>query len=200
MARGSGVGFFRAKGVRRSAEPKAAVDVENLSGDEAGAGGKEQDGFGYIGGGAVAPHGRFRGKALGIGSGSSNFIRNISIRKIIDEARSDAVDADLRGEGLGHGAREHVEGGFGGAVVRVAGPGVGRAKRADVDDAAVGGAQVGQGLAGSEEGASGVGFKDCIPLSKGHLLEGDGLEDGCVVNKDIEAGEAGDGGGDGGTD
>lgn len=110
-------------------EAEAAVYGEDLAGDEVGAGGEEEDGLGYIAGGAVALERRAGGEVAG-------FFRLLLVQ--IDPARRDAVYADLRRERLGHGLRQRMERGLGGAIVGVGGPGAVSAEGADVDDAAVG--------------------------------------------------------------
>ena len=44
--------------------------------------------------------------------------------------------------------------------MRVAGPGMSGSERAQVDDAALSGAQVGKSFAGDQEGTAGVGVED----------------------------------------
>ncbi len=88
--------------------------------------------------------------------------------------------------------------GFGGAVVRVAGPRVNASKGTDVDDAAVNGAEMRQSFAGNEKRTAGVGFEDCVPLRESEAFERGRLEDGGVVDEDIDAVVEGYGCGDGG--
>ena len=54
-----------------------------------------------------------------------------------DHARGDAVHADLRCPGLGHGLAQHVQRGLAGAVVRMGGPRMHTAQRANVHNAAM---------------------------------------------------------------
>ena len=87
-----------------------------------------------------------------------------------DPAGSDAIHADFGREGLGHGFGEHVQGGLGSAVVGVAGPGMEAAERANVDDAAVRGAQMRQSLAGHEKRAAGIGLERLRPIARAQRL------------------------------
>ena len=171
-------------------QAESAVDGENLAGDEMGADGEEEDGGGDIVGRAVAAHGGTAGKVLEL----------VGDLAVDDHAGSDAVHADFRSPGFRHGAGEHVQGGLGGAVVGVGGPGMESAEGADVDDAAAGGFQIRvSGLSG-EEGGAGVGFEHGVPLFDGDGFEGSGFEAAGIVDEDVEAGEAGGGGLDGGAD
>ncbi len=171
-------------------EAEAAVDGEDLAGDEVGAGGEEEDGIGDVGGGAVALHRSAAGEVLKLGIDFA----------VDDHAGGDAVDADLGRPGFGHGAREHVEGSFGGAVMGVRGPGVEAAQRSYINDAAVSGFEMRVSSLGGEEGRAGVGVEHGVPLLDGEALEGGGFVAAGVVDEDVEAGEAGDGGVDGGAD
>ncbi len=186
-------GFAQAQNDSRvRLEAEAAVDGEELAGDEVGGGGEEGDGGGDVRGGSVAAHGGFFGEVL---------VGGVDLA-LHDHAGGDAVDADLGGPGLGHGLREHVKGGLGGAVVAVGGPGVDAAERADVDDAAVDAAEVREGGLGDEEGCAGVGGEHVVPLPDGEVFEGLGLEEAGVVDEDVNAvvevfGDGGDGFGGG---
>ena len=139
--------------------------------------GEERDGCGDVGGAAVAAHGGFVGEVL---------VGGVDLA-LHDHAGSDAVDTDLGRPGFGHGLREHVERGLGGAVVAVGGPGMNAAERADVDDATVGGAQVGQSGLGGEEGRAGVSCEHVVPLEGRDLFERDGFEGAGVVDEDVDA-------------
>ncbi len=171
-----------------SGEPQASVNGKGLAGDEVRAGGKEEDGLGNVVGVAVAAHGRFGCKAGGLRAIGGAARRSAGlIGRIIhfNPAGSDAVHVDFGREGLGHGLREHVQRGLGRTVVGVPGPCVQTAKRTDVDDAAAGGAQMRQSLAGDEERAAGVGLEDSVPLLEGQALEGRGGKDSGVVDEDV---------------
>src|SRR5580704_3778136 len=171
-------------------EAEAAVDGENLAGDEMWAGGEEEDGGGDIVGRAIALH---RGAA-------GEMLELFGDLAVDDHAGGDAVHADFRGPGFGHGAGEHVQGGFGGAVVGVGGPGMESTEGADVDDAAMGGFQIRVSGLGGEERGAGVGFEHGVPLFDGDGFKGSGFVAAGVVDEDVEAGEAGGGGFDGGAD
>jgi Protein of unknown function (DUF4232) len=174
---------------RPKSEAEAAVDAENLAGDEVRAGSEEKNRRGHVGGSTIALHRGAAGEVL-------VFFGHLAVD---DHAGSDAVDTDFRGKGFGHGLGEHVQSGFGGAVVGVGGPGMETAERADVDDAAACGFEIGIGGLGGEEGAAGVGFEHGVPLFDGDVLEGGGFVAAGVVDEDIEAGEAVGGGFDGGA-
>ena len=74
------------------------------------------------------------------------------------------------------------------------------AEGADVDDAAVGGFQIRvRGLSG-EKGSAGVGFEHGVPLLDGEGFEGGGFVAAGVVDEDVETGETGGGGFNGGAD
>ncbi len=168
---------------------EAAVDGENLAGNEVGGGSEEQDGLGDIVGGAVALH-RCAPREL------------LELRvdfAVDDHAGGDAVDADFRSPGFGHGAGEHVEGGFRGAVVGMGGPGMEAAERADVDDASVGGFEVRVRGLGDEERGAGIGFKHPVPLLDGDAFEGGGFEVAGIVDEDVETAELDGDGFDGGA-
>ncbi len=79
----------------------------------------------------------------------------------------------------------------------VRGPGLDSAQRPDVDDAAVDGAQVRESLAGNEEGTAGVGLEDLVPGGDGELVERGRIEDGGVVDDEVEPAVEGCRGGDG---
>ena len=91
-------------------EAEAAVDGEDLAGDEVGACGEEEGGGGDVVDGSVALH---------RGLGGEMLVASADLTGGDDHAGRDAVDADLGRPGLGHGLREHVQRGLGGAVVRV---------------------------------------------------------------------------------
>src|SRR5215469_17291505 len=129
-------------------EAEAAVDSEDLAGDEVRAGGKEKDSGRDVVDSAVAPHRCLFGEVL---------VADADLTGSDDHAGSDAVDADVRRPCLGHGLREHVQRGLRGAVVSVGGPGMNAAERADIDDATAGAFEVLVGIPGHEEGSTGVG-------------------------------------------
>lgn len=82
----------------------------------------------------------------------------------------------------------------------VGGPGVEAAERSYINDAAASGFEMGvSGLSGEERGA-GVGLEHGVPLLDGEGFEGGRFEAAGVVDEDVEAGESGDGGIDGGAD
>ena len=177
---GRGVGDAELVGSASAAlEAEAAVDSEELAGDEVWAGGEKDCGGGHVFGGAVALHGRFVCEML---VGWADFTLN-------DHAGGDAVDTDFRGPCLGHGLGEHVEGGLRGTVVGVGGPGVGSAEGAEIEDAALGGAEVREAGAGHEEGSAGVGGEHGVPLGGGDVFEGERGEDAGVVDEEVETSE-----------
>lgn len=81
--------------------------------------------------------------------------------------------------------------------MRVAGPCVDATERADVDDAAVHGTEIGQRFARGEKGTASVGFEDGVPLRQGEGFERGRFEDGCVVDEDVDAVVEGCGSSDG---
>src|SRR5580658_1630399 len=161
-------------------ESEAAVDCEDLAGDEVRAGGEEEDGGGDVVDGAVALHWSLLRKVL---------IACADVTGGDDHAGGDAVDADLRRPGLGHGLRKHVQRSLGRAVVRVGGPRMDAAERADVDDAAAAALQMRIGVPGHEERAAGVGGEHLIPLLELDALERFGFEAAGVVDEDVETAE-----------
>jgi hypothetical protein len=168
-------------------EAEAAVYGQELAGDEVGGGGEEDGCGGDVVGCAVALHGCFAGELL------VGFV-DLALH---DHSGSDGVDADLGCPGLRHGLREHVQGGLRGAVVGVGGPGMQPAQRADVDDAAGGGAQVRMGSLGHEEGSTGVGGEHRVPLLDGDVFEDFGLEAAGVVDEEVDTAKLFGDGGDG---
>src|SRR5580704_3549416 len=105
---------------------KASVDGEDLAGDVIGRGEKEDHGPGDLVGGSGT---------LG-GSGGDQALDALVIFAEGDHAGGDGVHRDLGREGFGERARQHDDPGFGGAVMRVLGPGAHAADVTDVHDAA----------------------------------------------------------------
>jgi hypothetical protein len=169
-------------------ETEAAIDGQDLTCDKRGSGGQEEDRLRHIFGRTVALQRR---------TGSKTLRKSILLALKTDKTGSYAVDADRRRKGFGHGLREHVESGLGGAVVGVRGPGPDAAEGTDVDDAALSSLEMGQSLAGNKEGAAGIGLEDAIPTVEGERSQIGRFVDGGVVDEEIEMAEMSEDRGDG---
>ncbi len=78
----------------------------------------------------------------------------------------------------------------------MAGPGADSTERTNVDDSAMSSAEMLDCFAGNQKRAARVGFEDGVPLIEADLFKGGRIEDGSVVDEEIESSESGDGGGD----
>src|SRR5665213_3385145 len=97
---------------RDTLEAEAAVYGQDLTGDEVWACREEEYSFGYVLGGSVAAHWGFGGE-----------VSCFPARLQLDISGGYAVDADLWGEGFGHGLGKHMQSRFRSTVVGMRGPG-----------------------------------------------------------------------------
>lgn len=163
---------------------KSASDGDDLSGDVAGFVADEiADEAGDLFGVGVTVHWH-----VGVEHGVGLFAELFD-HVCVHNTRRDGVDADAAvGDFLREGARERVDGAFGGAVGDFAAAGMAAPDGADVDDDAfLLGEHVRQHGARAVEGAVDVGVEQIEPFGVEHVLQESCPADASAVDQHIDA-------------
>jgi len=160
----------------------AAVDFDRLAGDVGGEGGaEEEDGVGDFLGGAEAAEGHvlehLGAHVFGDGGGHGG----------VDDTGGDGVDADLAAGGFAAEDAHHgLNSGFSGGIIGLAKEALDRSDTPEADDGTMV-AEDFEGVFAAVEDAVEVDGGDGIPFIKTHFGDGAVLDDGGVVDQNIEA-------------
>ena len=161
------------------AQAKAAVDGEDLAGDEVRGRGKIHHGAYDVIRRSIPFHWRMRGQTL-------EECRSFFAYSRIDHARRDAIYGNLRRQGLGHYLSKHVQRCLGRTVMRVRGPRLLTAQRSHMNDAAVSAAQRRDAGLRDQEWRTHVDSEHFVPLFGGDVFNIRGFKDAGVVDQQVD--------------
>ncbi len=160
---------------------EATVHGKNLPGNELWARSEEQDRRSNVRCGPISLHWSFFREMAGL-------FRDLALRKC-NHAGSDAIHADLRGQGLRHGLGQHVQRGLRGAVMGMGGPRLQPSQRADIDNSPSMLPQLRRAGLGHQKWAAHVGGKHRIELCCGNIGEINRLIGPGIVDQQIQGPE-----------